>query len=147
MSLQRRSGASELRVEGEVGHALGLAVADLEETAGEAVDISAQAPGFAGRAVPVAPLLAVAGPLPGADHCTVSSGDGHYTASIPLADLNRSGWLVFALGDGPLPRDRGGPLRLLVPQGTTLCWNVKDVVAIRLTRGPEPDSVPANPPH
>ena len=70
------------------------------------------------------------------------SGDGHYRASIPLAELQRGGWLL--LGQ---PRDAGGPVRLVVEEGRTLCWNVKHVVGLRFTEGPEPDSVPENPPH
>ncbi|HMC42541.1 MAG TPA: hypothetical protein VKI20_05975 [Acidimicrobiales bacterium] len=84
------------------------------------------------RTAGLAELLDAARPRPGADHATVHSGDGTYTASIPLADLRRA-----TLTDG----------RLIVEGGRTLCWNVKDVVRIEVTTGHRPDSVPANPPH
>jgi DMSO/TMAO reductase YedYZ molybdopterin-dependent catalytic subunit len=39
-----------------------------------------------------------------------------YTTNLPIADL-RGGkaWAVWAYAGKPLPRDHGGPLRLLVP--------------------------------
>jgi len=84
------------------------------------------------RSAAVADLLDRAAPRPGADHGTVHAGGDAYRASIPLADLRR----------GELD---GG--RLTIPGGRTLCWNVKDVVRIEVTRGKQPDSVPENPPH
>lgn len=84
------------------------------------------------RTATVGDLLAAARPLANADHATViSEGDG-YRASIPLDDLARG-----SLVDG----------RLTIPGGRTLCWNVKDVVRIEVTVGPQPDDVPENPPH
>ena len=80
----------------------------------------------------VGELLDAARPRPAADHATVHAGDDAYRASIPLVDLRR-GELV----DG----------RLTIPDGRTLCWNVKDVVRIEVTVGPQPDSVPPKPPH
>ena len=86
----------------------------------------------ADRSGPIAGLLDAARPQAGTDHATVHSGDGLYTASIPLADLRRG--ILF---DG----------RLVVPDGRTLCWNVKDVARIEVTTGHRPDSVPEDPPH
>jgi hypothetical protein len=80
----------------------------------------------------VADLLDAARPRPTADHATVHSADGAYRASIPLADLRRG-----SLAEG----------RLTVPDGRTLCWNVKDVGRIEVTRGHRPDSVPDDPEH
>ena len=110
----------------------------------EAADVAS---GFDGDAVAVAGLIDRAAPTASATHCTAVSDDGHYRASIPIDDLRSKGWLIFRLDGEPLPRDRGGPLRLVVPEGRTLCWNVKAVVELVFTEGPEPDSVPANPPH
>ena len=84
------------------------------------------------RTAAINELLATARPRPGTDHATVHAGGDAYRASIPLADLRR-GELV----DG----------RLTIPDGRTLCWNVKDVVRIEVTVGPRPDSVPPKPPH
>jgi hypothetical protein len=97
------------------------------------VDGAVEAPQqLANRTASVRDLLAAARPTDGADHATVvSAGDG-YRASIPLADLARG-----SLADG----------RLTIPDGRTLCWNVKDVVRIEVTVGHRPDDVPEQPPH
>jgi len=80
----------------------------------------------------VGDFLDAAEPHPTADHGTVISRDDDYRASIPLADLRRG-----LLDEG----------RLTIPDGRTLCWNVKDVIRIEVTTGKQPDSVPENPPH
>ena len=51
------------------------------------------------------------------------------------------------LGDGPLPAERGGPFRLTVAAGATLCWNVKDVGELHFSTERLPDSVPERPSH
>jgi hypothetical protein len=114
---------------------------------GRVEDASTVATDAVGAAVPVASILAEATIDPAATHGTVVSHDGAYAASIPLETLRRGGWLAVALDGEPLPADRGGPLRLTVADGDTLCWNVKGVGEIRLTAGPERDSVPDDPPH
>jgi DMSO/TMAO reductase YedYZ molybdopterin-dependent catalytic subunit len=114
---------------------------------GRVDDAMTVAHGAVGVAVPVASILAEATIDPSATHGTVTSSDGTYTASIPIETLRSGGWLAVALDDEALPADRGGPLRLTVAEGDTLCWNVKDVGGIHFTMGPEADSVPENPPH
>lgn len=76
-----------------------------------------------------------------ATHCSVVSSDGSYRASIPLDELRRGG--VFLV----VPAEEGGPVRLRVMDGSTLCWNVKDVGELKFTEGAEPDSIPADPTH
>lgn len=95
-------------------------------------DVRAQAEG---GLVPVRALLSRE---PGVTHASFESRDGGYRASIPI-DVALDGGVVEV-------QDEGG-LRLRVIDGDTLCWNVKDLGRIRLTDGPEPDSVPENPPH
>ncbi|MDP8959936.1 MAG: molybdopterin-dependent oxidoreductase [Actinomycetota bacterium] len=92
-------------------------------------------------------LLEGSQPLEGAAFVTAESDDGLYRASIPREELVSKGWLAFAEDGQPLGRERGGPLRLVVPQGRTLCWNVKAVAELRLTAEGEPDSVPKDPDH
>jgi len=71
-----------------------------------------------------------------ADHVTAVSSDGSYSASIPLAEATR-------LGEVHTHDEKGKTsLRLLVPGGATLCWNVKGLGLLRVTAGPEPDSLP-----
>lgn len=143
----RRRGAAHLEVTGLVTEVVGMTAGELALLPGVIPDLGERADGFVGEAAPMAAVLAETQPLPEATHCTVVSDDGHYRASIPLAELWNKGWIAFGLAGLPLPRDRGGPLRVVVPQGRTLCWNVKSVAELKLTDGPEPDSVPANPTH
>lgn len=89
-----------------------------------------------GQAVAVARLL---DDLGRSTHATFETADAGYRASIPIDVV-----VEKAVID---PGDDDGSFRLLVPQGRTLCWNVKGVTRIRLTIGPEPDSVPADPSH
>lgn len=96
-----------------------------------------------GDAVRVGELVRLAEPLPEAKWCSVISADGAYSASIPLDQLVEGGWLAFRLGGSALPAEAGGPLRLTVAQGKTMCWNVKNVGELRFTRTKEPDSLPA----
>ena len=121
--------------------------AQLSAMRGAAEDVAAVAEGAVGTAVPASMLVAAADPDPEVRYCTVISRDGSYRASIPLDDLTAGGWLAFRLGDEPLPADRGGPLRLTVAKGRTLCWNVKDVGELRFTEDEERDDVPARPSH
>lgn len=97
-----------------------------------------------GNSVPVSRLLDDVGP---ATHASFETASTDYRASIPIDVVVADGVIVHGDEDGPLDVSRGGPFRLVVPDGKTLCWNVKHVARIRLTVGPEPDSVPANPPH
>ncbi|MFQ5948565.1 MAG: molybdopterin-dependent oxidoreductase [Acidimicrobiia bacterium] len=147
MTIRRRTETATLDVVGLVEQAGRWALEDLTRLPGRIADLGREVAGFVGEGVPLRSILAASRPLPAADHGTVESDDGHYRASIPLADLEEGGWLIFGLDGESLPRDRGGPLRVVVAEGRTLCWNVKGVAALRLTQGREPDSVPERPGH
>lgn len=111
-----------------------IAVPDLAAHPSLVTDVAGRLPGRSGRAVPVAAVFVTDLPF-----ATVASTDGEYTASIPTPDLLEGGLLLLD--------DPGGPLRLVVARGSTLCWNVKHVGSIRATATRQPDSVPENPPH
>ena len=65
--------------------------------------------------VSVDTLLEAAGPLPTATHAMAVSHTG-YTTNLPLADLTGGkAWVVWDYDGAPLPREHGGPARLLVP--------------------------------
>ena len=87
--------------------------------------------------LPVDQLLAGVVIDPAARRVHVVSRDSSYSASIPIEDFRRGGVLT---------REAGG-YRLRVMEGTTLCWNVKDVAELRFTATKEPDSVPERPTH
>ena len=119
----------------------------IERLAGTVGDVGALVEGARGEAVPLRALLDLVDLDPAATRCHVFSSDRSYSASIPLDDAVSGGWLAFRLDGQPLPTEFGGPFRLSVAQGTTLCWNVKDVAELRLTAEKQPDSVPERPTH
>ncbi|MFQ5968182.1 MAG: molybdopterin-dependent oxidoreductase [Acidimicrobiia bacterium] len=136
-----------MRVTGLVDREVSWEADDLDRIHGAVDDLGKLADGFVGKAIRIAPLLKQAGPYDRASHVTVISDDGHYRASIPLLELEAKGWLAYRLGPDVLPRSAGGPFRAVVPQGATLCWNVKSVTELKVTDYKEPDSVPARPKH
>lgn len=140
-------GISEIRITGMVAREVRLGPSDLATLPSVVGDASAVAEAAVGTAVRVDDILARVTIADTATHCTVISQGGAYRASIPLPDLRAGGWLAFGLGGRPLPDHQGGPFRLTVAEGSTLCWNVKRVETLRMTAGPEPDDVPENPPH
>jgi DMSO/TMAO reductase YedYZ molybdopterin-dependent catalytic subunit len=67
--------------------------------------------------VAVRELLARAKPRPEARFAFVTSADRGWTTNLPLADLDAEDALVADTHDGePLPKDHGGPARLVVPR-------------------------------
>ncbi len=65
--------------------------------------------------VSVDDLLEVARPTDTAEFVMAHSVTG-YTTNLPLADLTGGkAWVVWSFDGEPLPRQHGGPLRLLVP--------------------------------
>ena len=65
--------------------------------------------------VSVDELLAVAGPQDDARFVLAHSTTG-YTTNLPIQDVtDGKAWVVWEYGGRPLPREHGGPVRLLVP--------------------------------
>ncbi len=68
---------------------------------------------FTGVSVDV--LLDAASPQPEAAFVMAHSSTG-YTTNLPLSDVTGGkAWVVWEYGGKPLPREHGGPVRLLVP--------------------------------
>ncbi len=90
---------------------------------------------FAG--VSVDTLLQVASPFPSATHVLAWSHTG-YTTNLPLRDVSNGRARVAWEVDGqPLPREHGGPARLLVPH--LYFWkSAKWVAGLRLLDHNEP---------
>ena len=60
-------------------------------------------------------LFSIARPTAEATHVVAYSHTG-YTTNLPLVDVvNGRAWVAWEVDGGPLPREHGGPARLLVP--------------------------------
>ena len=65
--------------------------------------------------VSVDTLLQAARPLPSATHIVQFSTTG-YTTNLPLDDVTGGkAWVVWEANGHPLPREHGGPARMLIP--------------------------------
>lgn len=137
-----------ITIEGLVREPMVLGRDDLAVLPGQVADVSTLVPGREGAAVRLAALLERAGIGPGATHLTIEADDGSFSASIPLPTVE-SAVIVYRLGDDELPRGKGGPFRLLIPEATRChgddvdkCANVKFVGRLRLDAGQGKDTRP-----
>lgn len=126
-------------VSGLVGRPLELSHVDLSALPGQVEDVSTLAPGREGSAVRIASVLEAASAQSGAEFLTLEA-DGGFAASIPLAAVADQALLLYALDGEPLPHDKGGPVRFLIPNpaacGTAeidTCANVKWLNSISLS--------------
>ena len=126
-------------VSGLVGRSLELSHADLAALPGQVADVSALAPGREGSAVRFTSVLEAASAQKDAEFLTLEA-DGGFAASIPLAAVIDQALLLYALDGEPLPHDKGGPVRFLIPDpaacGTAdvdTCANVKWLNSISLS--------------
>ena len=71
--------------------------------------------------------------LPQAGHAVVCAWDGFASEPVPLAAL-RQGFLIHTLDREALPKEKGGPFRLMIPDDVedapSSCANVKGVVRV-----------------
>jgi DMSO/TMAO reductase YedYZ molybdopterin-dependent catalytic subunit len=126
-------------VSGLVGRSLELSHADLAALPGQVADVSALAPGREGSAVRFTSVLEAALAQTDAEFLTLEA-DGGFAASVRLAAVVDQALLLYALDGEPLPHDKGGPVRFLIPDpaacGTAdvdTCANVKWLNAISLS--------------
>jgi G3E family GTPase len=110
--------------------------AALDGLPGGIPDVSTLIPKREGRAARVSALFDALR-IPAGSTVAVVAGDGLATPPVPVEAV-RTGVLVYALGDKPLPAAQGGPVRLLIPGDAGpggACANVKGVARI-VVRGP-----------
>jgi len=93
--------------------------------------------GISFQGVSVDDLLSAAGPSDRASHVLAFSHTG-YTTNLPLPDVTGGrAWVVWTVDGQPLPREHGGPARLLVPH--LYFWkSAKWVAGLRVLDHDEP---------
>ncbi len=138
---KERNGLGRVRIEGAVVQSVSFdhrAIAALP--AEHHLDVSTVMPGMEGRGIRLKGLLDVPALAVDADHVTVHSADGTYSACLTLQQAIEHGVLVYELEGAPLPLSKGGPFRLITPGLGDLCANVKAVGRIEITKGPGRDT-------
>lgn len=105
---------------------------DLQALPGGIGDVSQLFPKRAGAAAQMQALCESLA-LPQHGSAVVCAADGFASDALPLSAL-RQGVLLHSLANAPLPADKGGPFRLMLPPDTpgapSNCANVKCVVRI-----------------
>lgn len=134
-----------LKVDGAVNKNLELTYNDLEKIPGafRVSDISKFGDRWRGAGVSLKPVLDMASPSKNATHVTFHA-EGDFAASIPLREAEK-GILIYKLDNGSLERKFGGPVRFVVPEGTSECNNVKSLIRIEVTVGKGKDTTPKGP--
>ncbi|MEZ6197001.1 MAG: molybdopterin-dependent oxidoreductase [Planctomycetota bacterium] len=129
---------ARLEITGAVTRATVLDFAALRALDGQIEDASSVVPGRNGSAVRLAEAIALAAPLDANAEVLMTSGDGAFSATVPLSALSEA-LLLYREGDAPLPAGRGGPIRLLIPgtpdcgaASVDACANVKDLARIEI---------------
>jgi DMSO/TMAO reductase YedYZ molybdopterin-dependent catalytic subunit len=138
----------KMTIEGDVLRSVTLVYDDLASAPEQIADVAPLVAGRRGTAVPLRSLLARAGVDAAATWLTIESDDASFAASIPL-EAAADAVVVYALDGKPLPRDKGGPFRLLIPDAARCgsaevdkCANVKSVGVLRLETGHGRDTRP-----
>jgi DMSO/TMAO reductase YedYZ molybdopterin-dependent catalytic subunit len=104
-------------------------------------DTATLSPKVRGQGVRLGAVIDLARPLAEATHVMVHD-DGEYRACLTLDEARRAAVLAHRLDGAPLPEDKGGPARLLVPTSKNACMSVKRVVRVELLTQAAPDTVP-----
>jgi 2-dehydropantoate 2-reductase len=141
---KEKTGPGIVRIDGAVVRPVSLdraAIAALP--AEQQLDISTVMPNMKGKGIRLKALLDVPALAIKADHVTVHSGDGKYSACLTLAQALEWGILLYEVDGEPLPESKGGPYRLVTPGLGDLCANVKGVARIEVTVGTGTDTRPS----
>jgi len=138
-----------ISVEGAVREKTTLGYEDLRSLPGQVADVATIVSGRSGTAVRLASVLDASGVDAAATYLTVESDDESFAASVPIEALRDAG-IVYSMDGGPMPREKGGPFRLLIPDAARCggaevdkCANVKNVGVLRLDVGHGHDTRPS----
>lgn len=138
------STASKLSIEGEVARPQALdrrQLAALDPMA-QVADVGTLVPGKQGRAVRLSAIAKSAGLRASARHVHIGSADPKFAVSVPLTEVLDTALVVFELAGAPVPSEKGGPFRLLVPGHSDECVNVKQLASLTFAAAPGRDTRP-----
>lgn len=138
-----------LEVTGRVRKSRSFDYQALAALPGQVEDVAAVLPGREGAGVRLEAILASVEPDDDADHITLESTDGSFSASVPLDAVAKRGIVVYRMGTAPLSPAKGGPARFFIEDVESCglaevdaCANVKGLGRIVLSAGPGRDLRP-----
>ena len=140
-----------LHTEGLVERPLSLSFDDLAALPGQIPDVASEIPGREGGGVRLDAVLEASGARGDARYITLATGDGSFSASIPLAPIRAQGIVVYRDGGGPLSEAKGGPVRFFIKDielcslggdEADRCANVKHLGRIELSAALGKDTRP-----
>jgi 2-dehydropantoate 2-reductase len=139
---KERIGPGIVKIDGAVVQPVSLDRQAMQQLPDEyqVADVSTVMPAMKGRAIKIKGLVDVPALNIDADHVTVHSSDGNYSATLTLQQARDFGLLLYELDGQPFPDGKGGPFRLITPGLGDLCANVKGVGRIEITKGPRRDT-------
>jgi 2-dehydropantoate 2-reductase len=142
---RERTGPDVVRIDGAVIQPVVLDQAGLSKLPADmqVPDVGARTPGMKGRGVTLKGLLSIPALMIDADHVVFHAAGNQFSACLTLQQAREYGVLVYEVDGHPLPRQNGGPYRLITPGLGDLCANVKGVGRIELRVGPVQDSRPS----
>lgn len=133
---ETRETTFQVKVGGLVHCEMDLKYSDFfEEKLGPHVEINPIVPTFTGIATPFSSLLEISQPLETATHVIFHASD-EFQALLPIAEA-RTAYLLFQQDDSPLKK--GFPVRVIVPNGSSECLNVKSVIYIEFIQHAQPE--------
>jgi DMSO/TMAO reductase YedYZ molybdopterin-dependent catalytic subunit len=137
-----------LRIEGAVAESREFRFEDLAALPHQVPDVGLVVPGREGGGVRLQSILDTVIPAATAHYVTLKSSDGKFSASVPLTAVGEA-IVAYRLGDEPLPSEKGGPFRFLIPNieecaigGVDACANVKFLARMELSQQPGVDNRP-----
>lgn len=131
-----------LRVEGAVERPLEVRYDDFRAMPEEehVLDVSRFHPTRRGDGVTLEALLRQAKPTADANYLTLHAGRDDFHVSVPLEAVRAEAVVVYRIGEEPLSREQGGPIRFLIKNPAAChtdelddCANVKYLDRIELT--------------
>ncbi|MDA1016290.1 MAG: molybdopterin-dependent oxidoreductase [Planctomycetota bacterium] len=140
-----------LRIDGEVEEVIEFSFEELAAFPADVqvLDVGRFNPKRPGDGITLDGLLDRVRPKSTATYLTLHATADDFAASIPLAAVRAEGIVVYRLNGQPLPLEKGGPVRFLIPDPAAChtdelddCANVKFVDRIELTAGRGRDTRP-----